>query len=101
MDERGARITQAAVLFQQDIFRAVALLSVPFLPRGPLSPSQWEQQLVREVTSCPFGGVTAVKVYPCDVLALQGEREREQFSRSGKSRWSTGRVAVSLMSPPC
>jgi hypothetical protein len=55
MDERGARITQAAVLFQPDIFRAVALLSVPFLPRGPLSPSQWEQQLVREVTSCPLG----------------------------------------------
>ncbi len=40
----GAWITQAAALFRPDLFRAVALLSVPFLPRGPISPSAWEQQ---------------------------------------------------------
>ena len=40
----GAWITQAAALFRPDLFRAVALLSVPFLPRGPISPSEWEQQ---------------------------------------------------------
>jgi pimeloyl-ACP methyl ester carboxylesterase len=40
----GAWITQTAALLRPDLFRAVALLSVPFLPRGPISPSQWEQQ---------------------------------------------------------
>jgi pimeloyl-ACP methyl ester carboxylesterase len=40
----GAWITQAAALFRPDQFRAVALLSVPFLPRGAISPSAWEQQ---------------------------------------------------------
>jgi pimeloyl-ACP methyl ester carboxylesterase len=40
----GAWITQAAALLRPDLFRAVALLSVPFLPRGPISPSEWEQQ---------------------------------------------------------
>ena len=40
----GAWITQAAALLRPDLFRAVVLLSVPFLPRGPISPSQWEQQ---------------------------------------------------------
>jgi len=40
----GAWITQAAALFRPDLFRAVALLSVPYLPRGPISPSEWERQ---------------------------------------------------------
>lgn len=40
----GAWVTQAAALFRPDLFRAVALLSVPFLPRGPISPTEWEQQ---------------------------------------------------------
>src|SRR5271167_2369185 len=40
----GAWITQAAALFRPDLFRAVALLSVPFLPRLSISPSTWEQQ---------------------------------------------------------
>jgi pimeloyl-ACP methyl ester carboxylesterase len=40
----GAWITQAAALFRPDLFRAVALLSVPFLPRAPISPSTWEKQ---------------------------------------------------------
>jgi pimeloyl-ACP methyl ester carboxylesterase len=26
-----------------DLFRAVALLSVPYLPRGPVAPSEWEK----------------------------------------------------------
>jgi pimeloyl-ACP methyl ester carboxylesterase len=40
----GAWITQSAALFRPDLFRAVGLLSVPFLPRGPISPSEWEQR---------------------------------------------------------
>jgi pimeloyl-ACP methyl ester carboxylesterase len=40
----GAWVTQFAALFRTDLFRAVALLSVPFLPRLLISPSAWEQQ---------------------------------------------------------
>jgi pimeloyl-ACP methyl ester carboxylesterase len=40
----GAWIAQAAALFRPDLFPAVALLSVPFLPRLSISPSAWEQQ---------------------------------------------------------
>jgi pimeloyl-ACP methyl ester carboxylesterase len=40
----GAWITQVAALLRPDLFRAVVLLSVPFLPRGPFSPSEWERQ---------------------------------------------------------
>ena len=40
----GALITQYAALFRPDIFRAVALLSVPYAPRGKVCPSEWEQQ---------------------------------------------------------
>ena len=40
----GAWITQAAALFRPDLFRAVGLLSVPFLPRAPISPSTWEKE---------------------------------------------------------
>jgi pimeloyl-ACP methyl ester carboxylesterase len=40
----GAWITQAAALLRPDLFRAVGLLSVPFLPRLQISPSQWEQE---------------------------------------------------------
>jgi epoxide hydrolase A/B len=40
----GAWITQVAAVLRPDLFRAVVLLSVPFLPRGPLSPSEWERQ---------------------------------------------------------
>jgi pimeloyl-ACP methyl ester carboxylesterase len=40
----GAWIVQAAALFRPDLFRAVGLLSVPFLPHLPLRPSAWEQQ---------------------------------------------------------
>lgn len=40
----GAWITQAAALFRPDLFRAVGLLSVPFLPRLQIRPSEWEQR---------------------------------------------------------
>jgi pimeloyl-ACP methyl ester carboxylesterase len=40
----GSWVTQFAALFRPDLFRAVGLLSVPFLPRLSISPSQWEQQ---------------------------------------------------------
>lgn len=40
----GAWVVQMAALFRPDLFRAVALLSVPFLARMQISPSAWEQQ---------------------------------------------------------
>jgi pimeloyl-ACP methyl ester carboxylesterase len=40
----GAWIAQIAALLRPDLFHAVALLSVPFLPRLPISPSAWEQE---------------------------------------------------------
>lgn len=40
----GALITHHAALFRPDMFRAVALLSVPYRPRGSMNQSAWEQQ---------------------------------------------------------
>ena len=40
----GAWIVQFAALFRPDLFRAVVLLSVPYLPRLRISPSEWERQ---------------------------------------------------------
>ena len=40
----GAWVTSHVALFRPDVFRAVALLSVPFVPRRPFSQSQWEQK---------------------------------------------------------
>jgi pimeloyl-ACP methyl ester carboxylesterase len=40
----GALITAYAALFRPDMFRAVALLSVPYSPRGKVKPTEWERQ---------------------------------------------------------
>ncbi|MGA3186431.1 MAG: alpha/beta hydrolase [Bryobacteraceae bacterium] len=40
----GAWITAYLALFRPDLFRAVALLSVPYAPRRTMSPTEWEQQ---------------------------------------------------------
>jgi pimeloyl-ACP methyl ester carboxylesterase len=40
----GAWITAYAALFRPDLFRAVALLSVPYAPRRSVSPTEWEQR---------------------------------------------------------
>jgi len=40
----GAWIAAYLALLRPDLFRALALLSVPYLPRRPVSQSQWEQQ---------------------------------------------------------
>jgi epoxide hydrolase A/B len=40
----GAWVTQYAAMLRPDLFRAVVLLSVPFLPRDKISPSEWERQ---------------------------------------------------------
>jgi pimeloyl-ACP methyl ester carboxylesterase len=40
----GALVTAYAALFRPDLFRAVALLSVPYSPRGKTKPTEWEQQ---------------------------------------------------------
>ncbi len=40
----GALITAYAALFRPDLFRAVALLSVPYSPRGRMNHTEWEQR---------------------------------------------------------
>jgi pimeloyl-ACP methyl ester carboxylesterase len=40
----GALITAYAALFRPDLFRAVALLSVPYVPRRSVNQTEWEQQ---------------------------------------------------------
>jgi pimeloyl-ACP methyl ester carboxylesterase len=40
----GALITSYAALFRPDLFRAVALLSVPYAPRGTMNQTDWEQK---------------------------------------------------------
>src|SRR5579859_4299490 len=40
----GAWIAAHAALLRPDLFHALALLSVPYAPRGPLNQSQWEQR---------------------------------------------------------
>jgi len=40
----GAWIAAHAALFRPDLFRGVALLSVPYVPRGPIAPTEWEKQ---------------------------------------------------------
>jgi pimeloyl-ACP methyl ester carboxylesterase len=40
----GALVTAHSALFRPDMFRAVALLSVPYVPRGTVNQSEWEQQ---------------------------------------------------------
>ncbi len=39
----GALIASQLMLLRPDLFRAGVLLSVPYVPRRPISPSQWEQ----------------------------------------------------------
>jgi len=40
----GAWIAPHCALLRPELFRAVALLSVPFVPRRPVNQSQWEEQ---------------------------------------------------------
>ncbi len=40
----GALVAAYAALFRPDLFRAVALLSVPYAPRGPLNQTEWERK---------------------------------------------------------
>ncbi|MGJ5819127.1 alpha/beta fold hydrolase [Paludibaculum fermentans] len=40
----GAWIAAHLALLRQDMFRALALLSVPYVPRRPVNQTQWEQQ---------------------------------------------------------
>lgn len=40
----GALVTAYAALFRPDMFRAVALLSVPYSPRGPMNQTDWERK---------------------------------------------------------
>jgi len=40
----GALVTAYAALFRPDLFHAVALLSVPYSPRGKMNHTEWEQR---------------------------------------------------------
>jgi epoxide hydrolase A/B len=40
----GAWITAHAALLRPDLFRAVALLSVPYVPRGQVNQTEWERR---------------------------------------------------------
>jgi pimeloyl-ACP methyl ester carboxylesterase len=40
----GALITHSAALFRPDMFRAVALLSAPYVPRRTINQTTWEQK---------------------------------------------------------
>lgn len=40
----GAWIAAHLALFRPDMFRAMVLLSVPYVPRRPVNQTQWEQQ---------------------------------------------------------
>lgn len=47
----GAGLAQCAGLFRPDLFTAIALLSVPFVPRAKESPSQWSSASIRARSS--------------------------------------------------
>ena len=86
----GALITQCAALFRPDLFRAVVLLSVPFLARGPISPGEWEKQkypgkiFYQQIFRAPG----SEKIFETDV---RGSIIRALYSASGdpppEERW--------------
>src|SRR3954462_6504607 len=39
----GALIASRVALFRPDLFHALGLLSVPYVPRGPIAPTEWEK----------------------------------------------------------
>jgi pimeloyl-ACP methyl ester carboxylesterase len=92
----GAWITQAAALLRPDLFRAVALLSVPFLPRLSISPSAWEQQkypgkiFYQQILRAPG----SEKMFDADV---RGTIARVLYSASGES--STDKQWKAVMDP--
>jgi pimeloyl-ACP methyl ester carboxylesterase len=45
----GAFVAQQAALLRPDLFRALVLLSVPFIPRGPVRPSVRFAQITRQM----------------------------------------------------
>lgn len=67
----GALITPYAALFRPDLFRAVGLLSVPYVPRGPISPSEWEQKTYpgKIFYQAIFRSPGAEKIFEADVRA--------------------------------
>jgi pimeloyl-ACP methyl ester carboxylesterase len=87
----GAWIAQAAALFRPDLFRAVALLSVPFLPRLKISPSAWEQQQFPDKIfyQQTFRAPGSEKIFEADVrgtiinalYSASGEAPRDQSLR--------------------
>ena len=102
----GAWITQFAALFRPDLFRAVALLSVPFLPRLSISPSAWEQQKYpgKIFYQQIFRSPGSEKIFEADV---HGTIVNGLYSASGESPAEQGwkfamdpKEAASLGMPP-
>lgn len=87
----GAWITAYAALFRPDLFRAVALLSVPYTPRRSMNQSAWEQHKYpgKIFYQAMLRGETADEFLMLDVRAsllrglygLSGDAE-------GADRWS-------------
>lgn len=87
----GALITPYAALFRPDLFRAVGLLSVPYAPRGPISPSEWEQKTYpgKIFYQAIFRSPGAEKIFEADV---RGGIINGLYSASGSAspneRWN-------------
>jgi pimeloyl-ACP methyl ester carboxylesterase len=87
----GALITAYAALFRPDMFRAVALLSVPYSPRGPMNHTEWEQKrypgkvfyqaVLRSAGSDAFLMADVRSSLLKGLYSLSGEAE-------GEDRWS-------------
>ncbi len=86
----GAWIAAHAALFRPDLFRALVLLSVPYAPRPPISPSQVEQArypgkiFYQAVLRSPM----AEQFFQSDVRArLLGALFRSSGEAGEKERW--------------
>ncbi len=99
----GALITQCAALFRPDLFRAVVLMSVPFMPRGPISPSEWEKRtypgkiFYQQIFRTPG----SEKIFEADV---HGSIIRALYSASGEpppeERWQPVMDPGAAVIPP-
>lgn len=87
----GALVTHYAALFRPDMFRAIALLSVPYSPRGRTNQTEWEQRKYpgKVFYQAALRGAGANEFLMSDVrssllkglYSLSGEAE-------GEDRWS-------------
>jgi pimeloyl-ACP methyl ester carboxylesterase len=99
----GALITPYAALFRPDLFRAVGLLSVPYRPRGPISPSEWEQKTYpgKIFYQAIFRSTGAEKIFEADVRAgIINGLYSASGSASPNDRWNPVIDPNALRQPP-